>query len=61
MLLAVDIGNSTVSIGVIKSGRIIADFKFPTDKALKFTACNELIRQMLDRENIKGGAELAEV
>jgi type III pantothenate kinase len=53
MLLAVDIGNSTVSMGVIKNGGIIAVFKFPVDKASRLTSCKESVLQALDKKKIK--------
>ena len=53
MLLAVDIGNSTVSMGVIKNGGIIAVFKFPVDKASRLTTCKESVLQALDKKKIR--------
>ncbi len=47
MLLAVDIGNSTVFAGIISGGRVIADFRFPTNKAHKAKEHEAVIDKML--------------
>ncbi len=47
MLLAVDIGNSSIYMGIVKDAEIIADFRFDTNKSLDTDGYRNKISQVL--------------
>jgi type III pantothenate kinase len=55
MLLAIDIGNSTVSLGIIHNSRVITKHNLLTDKGLKAPALEKVIKHWLtDLKKVDG-------
>ena len=51
MLLAIDIGNSSILMGIFKGDKITASFRFLTDKRLKSAEYEKvIIKQFADKK-----------
>lgn len=55
MLYAADIGNSSVSVGVVEAGTVLHFFRFPTTKGMSESELNEIVSRTLGERGVSAG------